>query len=85
MSQPPNSMFSRSVSGRKFLMRGWRFSVRLPSRMWPICVVLPMGRRRPFRMAMTPAMKVEDTAPMPGVRMPSFPVAGWICRCSGIL
>ena len=36
----------------------------------------PMGAARPFRAAITPAMKVEDTAPIPGVSIPSFPDAG---------
>jgi hypothetical protein len=38
------------------------------------------GRMEPLRAAITPAMKVEATAPMPGVRTPSLPVAGAICR-----
>jgi hypothetical protein len=32
-----------------------------------------MGLERPFRMDMTPAMKVVATAPMPTVMTPSFP------------
>ena len=33
----------------------------------------PIGGFNPFLAARTPAMKVEATAPIPGVRMPSFP------------
>ena len=43
-------------------------------------VIEPIGGCRPWRAAMTPAMKVDATAPMPGVRTPSLPVAGAICR-----
>jgi hypothetical protein len=42
----------------------------------PIWVVEPMGLARPRRIASTPAMRVVATAPMPGIMMPSFPVAG---------
>jgi hypothetical protein len=35
-----------------------------------------MGWVYPFRMLSTPAMKVVATAPSPGVRIPSLPVAG---------
>src|SRR6056297_150683 len=48
--------------------------------MWAIWVSEPMGGWRPWRAAMTPAMKVEATAPMPGVRTPSLPVAGAMLR-----
>ncbi len=57
-------------------MAGVRASVRLPSRIVPICVIEPMGLEIPFRMASTPAMKVVATAPIPGTRTPSLPVAG---------
>src|SRR4051794_40049626 len=57
-------------------MRGDRCSVRLPRRMVPCWVNDPMGLEIPFRMASTPAMNVVATAPIPGVRMPSLPVAG---------
>jgi len=40
----------------------------------------PIGAVRPLRAAITPAMKVEATAPMPGVRIPRRPVAGAISR-----
>ncbi len=53
-------------------------SVRLPSRTVPICVSEPMGLETPRRMASTPAMKVVATAPMPGIMMPSLPLAGLI-------
>src|SRR5271168_5005706 len=76
MSQPVKTMSLRSASGTKSLMRGLRASVRLPRRMWPICVVEPMGLARPRRTASTPAMSVVATAPMPGIMTPNFPVAG---------
>ena len=40
----------------------------------------PIGGAMPLRAAITPAMNVEATAPMPGVSTPSLPVAGGICR-----
>ena len=36
----------------------------------------PIGGLSPFRAARTPAMNVDATAPIPGVRTPSLPVAG---------
>jgi hypothetical protein len=36
----------------------------------------PIGFAIPSLMASTPAMKVVVTAPIPGIRMPSFPSAG---------
>ena len=69
-------MSSSLASGTNSLMSGVRASVRLPSRIVPICVSEPMGFEIPFRIASTPAMKVVATAPIPGVRMPSLPVAG---------
>src|SRR5262245_18899718 len=57
-------------------MSGERPSVRLPSRIVPIWVSDPIGLDLPRRMDSTPAMKVVATAPIPGVRMPSLPVAG---------
>src|SRR3954454_9331154 len=59
-------------------MRGERLSVRLPRRTVPVWVTEPMGFEMPRRMASTPAMKVVATAPMPGRRIPSLPVAGRI-------
>jgi len=38
----------------------------------------PIGFECPRRMLSTPAMNVVATAPSPGVRMPSRPVAGAI-------
>ncbi len=35
-----------------------------------------MGLAKPRRSASTPAMRVVATAPIPGIMMPSFPVAG---------
>ena len=61
-------------------MGGLRFSVLVPRRMWAIWLIEPMAGLRPRRAAMTPATKVEATAPMPGVSTPSVPVAGAICR-----
>jgi|TARA_B100000959_G_scaffold255527_1_gene287958 hypothetical protein len=37
-----------------------------------------MGGAKPLRAEITPAMKVDETAPSPGVRIPSRPVAGVI-------
>src|SRR5690348_6571842 len=37
-----------------------------------------MGLPRPFLTSSTPAMKVLETAPMPGSRIPSLPLAGGI-------
>ena len=59
---------------------GLRLSSRLPIRMFAIWVSEPIGGWTPLRAAITPAMKVEATAPMPGSRTPSLPVAGAICR-----
>src|SRR5258705_12312065 len=44
--------------------------------MWAIWVSDPIGLAIPLRIAWTPAMKVVATAPMPGRRIPSLPVAG---------
>jgi hypothetical protein len=41
-----------------------------------ICVSDPMGFDNPRRTLSTPAMNVVATAPRPGVKTPSFPVAG---------
>ena len=57
-------------------MSGERLSVRLPSRIVAICVSEPIGLECPRRMLSTPAMNVVATAPSPGVRMPSLPLAG---------
>src|SRR5690242_3740105 len=59
-------------------MSGLRPSLRLPSRMVPICVVEPIGLASPRRTASTPAINVVATAPMPGIMTPNFPVAGFI-------
>ncbi len=37
-----------------------------------------MGLETPRRMASTPAMKVVATAPIPGIMIPNFPLAGLI-------
>ena len=59
---------------------GLRFSSLVPRRMCAIWLIEPMGGCSPLRAAITPAMKGEATAPMPGVSTPSLPVAGAICR-----
>ena len=51
-------------------------SVRLPSRIVPIWVSDPTGMEWPRRTSSTPAMKVVLTAPIPGVKIPSFPFGG---------
>src|SRR5215831_5414165 len=75
-SHAPNTMSSSDASGTKSLMNGERFSVRFPRRMVAICVSEPIGLEWPRRMLSTPAMNVVATAPRPGVRMPSVPLAG---------
>src|SRR5882724_986249 len=44
--------------------------------MVPIWVSEPMGFEIPRRIASTPAMNVVATAPIPGSKIPSLPVAG---------
>src|SRR5271167_4344139 len=46
--------------------------------MVPIWVSDPMGLEIPLRTASTPATNVVATAPMPGIMIPSFPLAGAI-------
>ena len=53
-------------------MSGERPSVRLPSRMVPICVSEPIGLARPRRIAITPAMVVVLTAPRPTSMIAEF-------------
>jgi hypothetical protein len=48
--------------------------------MLAICETDPIGGEIPWRAAITPAMKVDATAPMPGVRTPSLPAAGAMSR-----
>ena len=79
-SQPPKTMSSSSASGTNSRMSGLRSSPRLPRRMWAIWLTDPIGAVRPLRAAITPAMKVDATAPMPGVSIPRRPVAGAISR-----
>src|SRR4051794_9120222 len=76
MSHPPKDKHSREVSGTKSLILGVRPSVRLPRRMVPSWVREPIGSPSPSLIASTPAMKVDATAPRPGIKMPSLPVAG---------
>src|ERR1700674_3049821 len=71
-------MSSSSPSGTNFLIIGERPSVRFPSRIVPSCVSEPTGCDLPLRTSSTPAIKVVVTAPMPGVRIPSFPFGGAI-------
>jgi len=47
-----------------------------------IWVTEPMGLARLRLIASTPAMKVVVTAPMPGIKTPSFPSAGAMETCS---
>src|SRR4029453_9138938 len=78
MSQPPKTMSSRLARETKSLICGARASVRLPSRIVPICVKEPVGCRAPFRIAITPAIVVVLTAPRPTSNTPSLPRAGAI-------
>src|SRR6185312_6454607 len=78
MSQAVKTMSFRLASGTNLLILGERLSVRLPSRIVPICVSDPMGLAIPLRTASTPATKVVATAPMPGIMMPSLPLGAWI-------
>src|SRR5579862_174607 len=78
MSQPPKTMSFSSASFTKSLIFGTRDSVRLPSRIVPICVSDPTGTDSPRRTNSTPAITVVLTAPMPGVSTPSFPFGGAI-------
>src|SRR5580692_184754 len=71
-------MSSSSPSGTNFLIIGERPSVRFPSRIVPSWVSEPTGCDLPLRTSSTPAIKVVLTAPMPGVRIPSFPFGGAI-------
>src|ERR1700723_952599 len=76
MSQPAKTTSFKSASGTKSLISGELLSVRLPSRMVPICVSEPMGLASPRRTASTPAIIVVATAPRPTIITPSLPVAG---------
>ena len=76
MSQPVKTMSFRSASGTKSLISGDLLSVRLPSRMVPICVSEPTGLASPRRTASTPAIMVVATAPRPTTITPNLPLAG---------
>src|SRR5229473_3773958 len=78
ISQPPKVRSFSSARGTNFLMSGERASVRLPRRIVPICVSDPTGCDLPLRTSSTPAINVVLTAPMPGSKIPSFPLAGAI-------
>jgi hypothetical protein len=52
--------------------------------MCAICETEPIGASPERRAVITPAMKVDATAPSPGNNTPSFPVAGEMLRGSGI-
>src|ERR1700674_1708064 len=82
MSQPPKTRSFKPASGTKSLIIGVLASVRLPRRMVASCVSDPMGAAVPRFTASTPAMKVVLTAPMPGIKTPSFPSAGAIWTLS---
>ena len=79
-SQPPKTRSSSSARGTNSLIRGLRFSSRLPSRMWAICATEPSGSSPVRREWRTPAITVDATAPMPGIKTPSLPVGGAIVR-----
>jgi hypothetical protein len=55
-----------------------RASVRFPRRIVANCVSEPTGTDSPLRTSSTPAISVVLTAPIPGVRTPSFPFGGAI-------
>ena len=76
MSQPVKTRSFKSAKGTKSLISGELLSVRLPSRMVPICVSEPIGFASPRRTASTPEIIVVATAPMPTTITPNFPFAG---------
>src|SRR6185295_15893745 len=78
MSHPPKTKSFRPASGTNPFTKGLRPSVRFPRRTVESCVTEPMGFASPRRIASTPAMNVVVTAPIPGIRIPSFPSAGAI-------
>src|ERR1700730_7044030 len=80
MSQPANTRSLSSPSGTNFLICGDLPSVRFPSRIVPSCVSDPTGCDSLLRTSSTPAMNVVLTAPIPGNKTPSFPLAGSIFR-----
>jgi len=61
-------------------MSGFRSSVRFPSLILPICEIDPKGLPNPLLVAITPAIKVVETAPMPGVKIPNLP-DGFLMFC----
>src|SRR5918999_3731491 len=75
-SHAPKARSLRSSSGTNSRISGERPSVRLARRIVGIWVSDPMGAGSPRRTRSTPAMNVVATAPNPGVRTPSRPVAG---------
>jgi hypothetical protein len=72
ISQPPNTMSSRSSERHEVFDLRVAVLGALAERMVASWVSEPIGCARPRRTASTPAMKVVATAPMPGSRMPSF-------------
>src|ERR1700678_533752 len=85
MSQPVNTTSFKSASGTKSLISGELPSVRLPSRIVPICVSEPIGLASPRRTASTPAIIVVATAPRPTTITPSLPVAGATLPAAAVL
>ncbi len=83
ISQPVKTRSSSCAIGAQSLISGVRSSVRFPSRIVPICEVDPNGLANPLRTASTPAISVVATAPIPGIIIPSFPVAGLMLAASG--
>ncbi len=81
-SQPPKTMSSSEARGAKSRISSLRPSSRLPRRMWAIWLTEPSGGLPSARALRTPAMKVDETAPMPGVSTPSLPFAGAMSRGS---
>ena len=79
-SQPPKTMSSSPARGTKSRISGLRSSSRLPKRMRAIWVTEPIGATPSLRACMTPAMRVEATAPMPGMSRPSRPEATGMFR-----
>src|ERR1044071_8801985 len=78
MSQPPKTRSFKPASETNSLILGTRFSVRFPSRIVPSWVSEPTGCAIFFLIASTPAMNVVLTAPIPGIRTPSFPAGASI-------
>ncbi len=75
-SQPPKTRSSSEARGTKSRILGARPFFLWPSRIVDNCVSDPNGSPRRRRARSTPAIVVVATAPIPGKRTASFPVAG---------